>query len=155
MLQRLAVNTLLAVLRSYAFGLWTGAMVGFAFFFAPAAFAHVGPTPAFAATIAASIIAITYFGYVCGGIVVLSALLELRSNRNILWLAAIAVVMCALGAYETNAVVPLMQHTPLQTPAYDALHRRSSSIYSVVLLLGLIAIAISGAAQRRVHLRAR
>lgn len=149
MLQRLAVNTLLAVLRSYAFGLWTGAMVGFAFFFAPAAFAHVGPTPAFAATIAASIIAITYFGYVCGGIVILCALLELRSNRSAIWLAAIAVVMCALGAYETNAVVPLMQHTPLQTPAYDALHRRSSSIYSVILLLGLAGMALT-AIRRRV-----
>lgn len=98
MLQRLAVNTLLGVLRLYAFGLWTGTMVGFAFFFAPAAFAHVGPTPAFAATIAASIVAITYFGYVCGGVVLLAALLELRSNAGALWLAAIAVVMCALGA---------------------------------------------------------
>lgn len=149
MLQRLAVNTLLAVLRLYAFGLWTGAMVGFAFFFAPAAFAHVGPTQAFAATIAASITAITYFGYVCGGVVVLSALFDVRCNRSILWLAAIAVVMCALGAYETNVIVPLMQHTPLQTPAYDALHHRSSSVYSVVLLLGLIAVALSALMQRR------
>jgi hypothetical protein len=155
MLQRLAVNTLLGVLRFYAFGLWTGAMVGFAFFFAPAAFAHVGPTPAFAATIAASIVAITYFGYVCGGVAVLSALLELRSNRSAVWLAVIAVIMCALGAYETNVVVPLMQHTPLQTPAYDALHHRSSSVYSIVLLLGILAIALSALLQRRAPSAAR
>jgi divalent metal cation (Fe/Co/Zn/Cd) transporter len=124
-------------------------MVGFAFFFAPAAFAHVGPTPAFAATIAASIVAITYFGYVCGGVVVLSAVLEMRSNRSAVWLAAIALIMCALGAYETNVVVPLMQHTQLQTPAYDALHRRSSSVYSIVLLLGLVGMAFSGVGRRR------
>ncbi len=115
-------------------------MAGFAFIFAPAAFAHVGPTAAFAATIAASIRGLTFFGFGCAAVLVLASLAEFR---RLWWLAAIAVVMCALSWYEVQVVVPLMERTPLQTPAYEALHHRSSAVYSAVLLLGLLGLGIA------------
>lgn len=131
-------------MRLYAFGLWTGAMLGFAFFFAPQAFAHVGPTPRFAATIAASIVALTRFGYVCAAVIVAASLLQLRKRPALAFCAVLAAIVCALGAYETHAVIPLMQHTALETPAYDALHRQSSGVYSVILLCGLIGFGLAG-----------
>lgn len=139
---------MLTVLRTFAFGLWVGAMTGFAFIFAPIAFRTIGPTPAFAATIASSIGALTAFGYGCAALAVVTSALEVpRSRRMIVPLAA-ALVMAALGYYETAVIVPSMQHTPLQTPAYDALHRRSSGVYSAILLLGIAGWAAGALAPR-------
>jgi ABC-type transport system involved in multi-copper enzyme maturation permease subunit len=133
-----------SLLRLLALGLWVGAMIGFAFIFAPIAFATIGPTPAFAATIARVVGAVTVFGYACALIAVLAsvALFGSQSRRSIA-IVTLVVIMSALGLYETHAIVPLMQSTPLQTPAYDALHRRSSAVYSAILLCGLAAFVMS------------
>ncbi len=121
-----------------AFGLWSGVMIGFAFLFAPLAFSTLGPTPVFAALIARTMGAITLFGYGCAAAAVLASLTDLRARpARAGALIVIALVMSALGWYEVHAIVPLMQQTALHTPAYDALHRRSSSIYAAVLILGL------------------
>ena len=132
------------MIRLLALGLWLGAMVGFAFLFAPTAFAHVGPTPAFAATIAACVGLLTrlgdWSGIVAGAITVF-AYLERRRTATVI-VACIAIAI-ALGFVETQWIVPQMQSTPLQTPAYDALHQRSSSIYSAIVLAVAVAFGLS------------
>jgi hypothetical protein len=128
---------MLTVLRNLAFGLWVGAMTGFAFIFAPIAFHAVGPTPAFATTIASVVRALTTFGYICAIVAIVASALDLSRSRRMLVPLVAALAMSALGYYETRVIVPQMERTALQTPAYDALHRRSSSVYSVILLLGV------------------
>ena len=123
-------------------------MIGFAFIFAPSAFSHIGATPAFAATIAASIRGVTVFGYGCTTAVVLACIPGLRRVPRNWWLIAIALVMSALGWYEVQMVVPLMERTALQTPAYDALHHQSSSVYGVILILGLAGLGLSATEKR-------
>lgn len=130
--------------RIIVLGLWVGAMAGFAFVFAPIAFAHMGPTPAFAATIAACVQAIVRVGgwiaVVAAAITVFARLESRRAAAVIVGLLALAI---ACGAYETSVIIPQMQQTPLLTPAYEALHRESSSVYGVALLAALIALLVS------------
>ncbi|MDQ2872913.1 MAG: DUF4149 domain-containing protein [Candidatus Eremiobacteraeota bacterium] len=135
---------MLSMLRVLALGLWVGAMTGFAFIFAPIAFHTIGPTASFAATIASSVQAITIFGYICAAVAIGVSIVLMRAMpRRSFAIIVLAAIMSALGFYESHAIVPLMQSTPLQTPAYDALHRRSSSIYSVVLIAGLAAFVLA------------
>ncbi len=138
------VSNVLYVVRIVLLGLWVGAMAGFAFLFAPIAFAHIGPTPPFAATIAASVRAITATGVVLG---VLAAVTTLgvrgerpRQKINIVLCIAIAI---AFSVIETQVIVPKMEATPLMTAAYNALHRQSSGVYSGVLLFALLALVFS------------
>lgn len=125
-------------------------MAGFAFLFAPIAFAHVGPTPAFAATIAACVHAITVTGDVLGIIAVIATLLgRLNSPRVSAVIIALVAIAIAFGAIETSIIVPKMQTTPLLTPAYDSLHRQSSAVYSVILVAALAAFIGSLSKQAR------
>ena len=131
-------------IRVLVLGLWVGAMAAFAFVFAPLAFAHVGPTPAFAATIAACVRTIVCVGgwaaIVAAAISVFARLESRRATALIVACLALA-VLC--GAYETSAIVPQMERTPLLTPAYDALHRESSGVYGAAFLAALIALVLS------------
>ena len=131
-------------LRIIILGLWVGAMAGFAFVFAPIAFAHIGATPAFASMIAACVQAIVRIGgWIAVGAAAITVFARLESRR----VAAIIVGLLALaigsGAYETSVIIPQMQQTPLLTPGYEALHRESSSVYGVALLATLIALVAS------------
>ncbi|HEY5340185.1 MAG TPA: DUF4149 domain-containing protein [Candidatus Aquilonibacter sp.] len=127
-------------IRIVLLGLWVGAMAAFAFVFAPIAFAHIGPTPAFAATIAANVRAIVQGGnwiaVLCAAITVYARLEPRRTSALIVGCLALA-VLC--GAFETGIIVPQMEHTPLLTPAYDALHRESSGVYGLASLAALVA----------------
>jgi hypothetical protein len=120
-------------------------MIGFAFIFAPLAFKALGPVPIFAALIVRTINAITLFGYGCSIAAIAASLLDLRSGIRAAALAVIAIVMAALSWYETHAIVPTMERTQIASPSYEALHHQSSSVYGVVLLLGLIALIWSAA----------
>jgi len=73
-------------------------------------------------------------------ITVFAGLESRRAAAVIVGLLALAI---ACGAYETAVIVPQMQQTPLLTPAYEALHRESSSVYAGALLAALIALAAS------------
>jgi Domain of unknown function (DUF4149) len=130
--------------RIIILGLWVGATVGFAFVFAPIAFAHIGATPPFAATIAACLQTIVRIGgwiaVVAAAITVFAGLESRRAAAVIVGLLALAI---ACGAYETSFIIPQMQQTPLLTPTYEALHRESSSVYGVALLAVLIALGVS------------
>jgi len=135
---------MLNVIRIVALGLWVGALAGFAFFFAPAAFAHVGPTQAFADTIAACVLALARFGWLLGAVAVAAALLDRNAPRREAVFTALAVVLATgLGVVEVVAIVPHMQNTPLGTPAYHALHGRSSLVFGLSLVCALAGLAIS------------
>lgn len=125
-------------------------MTGFAFIFAPIAFHTIGPTPKFAATIAATIGTIAFFGYICAAVAALATLPSFVAfPRRSCAVLALLLLMTVLSFYETRAVVPRMEVTPLQTPAYDRLHERSSLVYGIVLLSGLAAFVIAAWPQSR------
>jgi hypothetical protein len=131
-------------IRIVLLGLWVGAMVAFAFVFAPIAFAHIGPTPAFAATIAACVRALVRIG---DAVALLCAVLTLvapgQSRRRAAFIVALLALTMLAGFYETGIIVPRMETTPLQTPAYDALHRQSSTVYGIALLAAFAALIAS------------
>jgi hypothetical protein len=135
---------MLNVIRIVALGLWVGALAGFAFFFAPIAFAHVGPTQAFADTIASCVLALARFGWLLGAVAVAATLLDRTMSRRAVVFTTLAVVLAiGLSIVEVTAIVPHMQSTPLGTPAYAALHGQSSLVYGLGLLCALAALAIS------------
>lgn len=131
---------MLGIVRIVTLGLWVGALAGFAFFFAPIAFAHVGPTPSFAATIAACVVTLARLGWFLGAIALAAAFADRRVPRAALLALSIGVVL-AIGCsiVEVLAVVPQMEATPLATPAYEALHRESSLVYGCGFLAALAA----------------
>jgi hypothetical protein len=129
---------MLNVIRVVALGLWVGALAGFAFFFAPIAFAHVGPTQAFADTIATCVLALARFGWLLGGIAVAAALFDRSAAPPMARITTLAVILAiGLSIVEVVAIVPHMQTTPLGTPAYDALHKQSGLVYGLALLCAL------------------
>jgi hypothetical protein len=131
-------------IRIVLLGLWVGAMAAFAFLFAPIAFAHVGPTPAFATTIAAAVRSIVRIGdwiaVIIAGITVFTTLESRRTAAIIVACLAVA-ILC--GAYESAVVIPKMEVTPLLTPAYDTLHRQSSAVYGTAFIFAFAALALS------------
>lgn len=119
-------------------------MTAFAFIFAPVAFAHVGPTTEFAATIAACVRVLTRAGDWLGlAAVAITLYANLESRRMAAAIVACVALAIVAGFIETNTIVPQMAATPLHTSAYDALHRRSSEVYSLVLLSALGAFVLS------------
>lgn len=134
---------MLNVVRIVALGLWVGALAGFAFFFAPAAFAHIGATPAFAATIGACVIDLTRAGWLLGAVAVAAAFLDNRRSKATLVTAIAVAVAILFSIIEVAMILPQMQATPLGTAAYDALHRESSHVYGIALLGALTALIAS------------
>ncbi len=134
---------MLSVFRIVALGLWVGAMAGFAFLFAPIAFTHIGPTPAFASTIAASVRAITTAGNLLGILAVVATLVLRESPRTKAAVIGCVALAIFFGSIETSLIVPEMQNTPLLTPAYESLHRQSSGVYAAVLVCALGALVVS------------
>jgi hypothetical protein len=138
------LSALWSALRLFLLAAWAGAMIVFAFVFAPAAFAHVGPTPQFAATIAASLRTLGNLGSLFGiAAVALTFVLGKHDPRR----APIVVLFVALAiasvTVENAFIVPKMEATPLLTPAYEALHGWSSRVYSLALLAVLAAFGFS------------
>ena len=135
---------MLQSLRIILLALWVGAMAAFAFIFAPIAFQHEGPTPAFAATIAACVRWIVAAGNWIAFLTMLITWrggLETTPRREFINLL-LALAICA-GGYEVYAIVPRMEVTPLLTPAYEALHRESSAVYGAAFLAAAIALVLT------------
>jgi hypothetical protein len=135
-----------STLRIIVLALWVGAMAAFAFIFAPIAFHNVGPTPAFAATIASCVRNIVAFGDVCAAIAafITAGFFWRRTVR----LADAIVMLCmaiaiGCGTYEVAAIVPRMQATALLTPAYEALHKESSAVYGAAFLSVVAALVLA------------
>jgi Domain of unknown function (DUF4149) len=131
-------------LRIIVLGLWVGAMAGFAFIFAPLLFAHTGPTPQFAATIAACVRAIVRAGNgLAAAAAVITVIARLEPGRWSIAIVGCLVVAALCGTIEVNAIVPQMERTALLTPAYEALHRESSGVYGLAFLSALGALVLS------------
>jgi Domain of unknown function (DUF4149) len=143
------------VVEALALAVWVGALAGFAFVFAPLAFGIVTDLDRFAELAGRSILALTQLGYVCGAIAIVAAIVRSRGGARLRVVAISAALL--LSAYDAQAIVPQMQTlsarfggsfaaVPPSDPrrvAYDDLHRRSSEVYGLALLLGLVAIALA------------
>lgn len=141
------------LLRLTALGSWLGGMLAFAFIFAPTAFAHIGPTPAFAATIAATLVTLTRAGFVCAALAIIATLRLYASDRMRRFGVIITGVVVATiaGIFELAIIIPSMRNTPLGTHAYDALHHQSSTVYSVALIAVATAFAVATFSHPRIR----
>jgi hypothetical protein len=149
-----------AAIESLALALWIGALAGFAFVFAPAAFHVVTDTGEFATLIGRVLTQIGLLGGACGSIAIIAIVIggagtvRTRTARIL-----IVAVMLALSAYVTSNVIPEMEATaksfnaPFASIAktdprrvrYDELHQISSRAYALVLILGAAAIVLAAA----------
>ncbi|MGH7708379.1 MAG: DUF4149 domain-containing protein [Vulcanimicrobiaceae bacterium] len=160
---------ILVLAERLALALWIGGLVGFAFLFAPVAFATIPDLATFARLIGRELLALARFGYVCGAValIALGWRARIAPVRGTMIRAALVLAMLVLVAIETRIVVPQMGRllsaidAPLGTlartdsrrAAYDAEHRRSSTIYGAVLVLGLLAFAAAGSERPPVRRR--
>ena len=144
---RTRLDRILAAIEIPALGLWLGALCGFAFIFAPAAFANVSDITQFATLIAANLRALALFGAVCGGLAILAALarsIDAADRTSDIVRAGLVLVALVLVAYETFAIVPAMAAiADLHSPEYAALHGRSTQVYGGVVLLAFAALVTS------------
>lgn len=142
-------DRVLAAVEIPALGVWLGALVGFAFVFAPAAFRVVAPLDVtrFAALIGQSLGTLTVWGYVLGGIAIVAALLRALFAGDRVWdFVRILLIAFALGlaTYDERAIVPAMTATTdVHSAAYHDLHNRSTQVYGGVVLLTLIALVLT------------
>lgn len=141
-----------SMLRSLALGLWLGALVAFAFIFAPIAFAQIGATPGFAATIATSIGMLVRAGDWCG---ILAAAITVFTRLEKRRIAAIIVggiaLAILLGFVETQSIIPAMQAVQPGSRAFAQVHQRSAAIYGVVVLA--VVTAFGAASYRSSRMR--
>lgn len=155
----------IAVVEQWALAVWVGSLAGFAFVFAPIAFSRLnGDLDLFSSIVASVLGALTLLGNVCGAIVILTSLLYAwltlrggRSPRLALVRIGCIVVMLGLAAFSQAQITPAMAqaqasfHAPFDSipkgdprrVRYDRLHARSSRVYGGVLIVGLIALALS------------
>ena len=154
MLERIAI-----VIQSLALALWTGAMAGFAFIFAPIAFRTIGNMTTFGAVTSGVLGSLSTFGSVCGTIAIVASLgrswaaenARIRVFGNLL-----IVVAFGATAYEQQIVLPRMEATAARIPgaidsvpkedparvAYDAQHSASTRVYGLAFLCVAAATAL-------------
>jgi hypothetical protein len=144
---RTRLDRVLAAIEIPALGLWVGALCGFAFIFAPAAFHIVSDITQFAALTSANLRALAFVGYACGGIAIVLAILRSREaadRTNDLVRALLVALALGVISYEMVAVVPAMAAIPdVRSDAYHALHGRSTAIYGSAVLLALAALVLA------------
>ena len=142
-------DRVLAAIEIPALGLWLGALVGFAFIFAPLAFRIVAPLDIarFAALMAQTLGTLTLWGYVLGGVAIVIVLLRSAGAGDRTWDFGRAVLLAAalgLAAYQQQAIVPAMTAiTDVRSPEYRALHQRSTQIYGAVVVLVFAALVLA------------
>jgi putative copper export protein len=154
------VERTFTVLEAVSLALWVGGLAAFGLFFAPIAFHVLSASDGFSTLIESVLRALTRFGYGCGAVALLSALVQMR-DEGLRPLARVRigllVAMLAASAFDANAIVPAMDSTakalngamdsiPKDDPRrvkYDAQHRESTTLYGFVVLLGLGAVALA------------
>jgi hypothetical protein len=144
---RSRLDRILAAIEIPAIGVWLGALCGFAFVFAPAAFNIVTDLTQFAALTAANLRVLAEIGAVCGLVAIVTALLRSRDaadRTNDISRAILIAIALGLVAYETFAIIPAMAAIPdLHSDAYHALHGQSSAVYGGVVLCALVALILA------------
>jgi hypothetical protein len=152
--------TLAKVLYHLALGLWVGAIVVVSFVVAPAVFRAVPSETA--GTVMGHVFPL-YYAFTSGaGVVALAAAWWLRGRTNGVGVStptvAVLVVMLAATIYAGVVVSPRARalrpalHVEPVDPAvraeFDGLHRRAVQLNGLVLLLGLVASAVSSRSAR-------
>ncbi|HEX3465272.1 MAG TPA: DUF4149 domain-containing protein [Candidatus Elarobacter sp.] len=146
-------DRVLAAIEIPALGAWLGALVGFAFVFAPLAFRLVAPLDVarFAELVARSIGVLSVWGYVLGGLAIVVVLVRSAFAGERTWdflRAALIALALGLSIYQQRAIVPAMAATTDVTSArYHGLHQQSTLVYGCAVML--IAVALVLAAVRR------
>src|SRR5476649_91173 len=144
---RTRLDRILAAVEIPAIGLWLGALCGFAFIFAPAAFALVPDITQFANLTAANLRVLAYVGAICGGLAIVIALVrsfDAADRTNDIVRAALILIALLLVAYETFAIVPaLATITDLHSADFAELHQRSTQVYGGVVVLALAALVMA------------
>jgi signal transduction histidine kinase len=146
-------DRVLAAVEIPALGVWLGALLAFAFVFAPLAFRIVAPLGVvrFAELIASAIGVLTLWGYVLGGLALVVVIVRSAEAGERTWdfiRAALIALALGLAAYQQRAIVPAMAAvSDVRSEAYQALHRRSTLVYGCAVVL--IAAALVLAAVRR------
>jgi len=144
---RTRLDRILAAVEIPAMGLWLGALCGFAFIFAPAAFALVPDISQFANLTTANLRVLAEVGAVCGGLTIVVALvrsLDAADRTNDIVRAALILLALLLLAFETFAIVPAMAAiTDVHSPDFADLHQRSMEVYGGVVALVLAALIVA------------
>jgi hypothetical protein len=144
---RTRLDRILAAVEIPAIGLWLGALCGFAFIFAPAAFRLVPDVTQFANLTATNLRILADVGAVCGAVAIVVALvrsLDASDRTNDIFRAGLILVALLLVAYETFAIVPAMAAiTDVHSPDFAELHQRSSQVYGGVVVLALAALIMA------------
>ena len=144
---RTRLDRVLAAVEIPALGLWLGALCGFAFIFAPAAFHVVTDLTQFAALTSANLRVLANVGYVCGGLAIVLALARSReaSDRtNDLVRALLVLIALGFVTYDMAAIVPAMAALPdVHADAYHALHGRSTVVYGGAVVCATAALVLA------------
>jgi hypothetical protein len=143
---RTRLDRVLAAIEILALGGWLGALCGFAFVFAPAAFRIVTDLTQFATLTAANLRTLATVGWVCGGLGIVAALVRSREaadRTNDLVRALLILLALGLIGYVSLAIVPAMAAIPdFQSDAYHALHARSTAVYGGAVLCVATALVL-------------
>jgi hypothetical protein len=144
---RTRLDRVLAAIEIPALGLWLGALCGFAFIFAPAAFAIVPDLTEFAKLTVTNLRILSYAGYVCGGLGIVIALVRSRDaadRTNDIVRAGLLLIALLLVAIEAFAVIPALNAiTDVHSADFAELHQRSTQVYGAVVVLVLAALVLA------------
>jgi hypothetical protein len=144
---RTRLDRILAAVEIPALGLWLGALCGFAFIFAPAAFALVPNGAQFASLTTANLRVLADVGVVCGGIAIVVALVrsfDAADRTNDIVRAALIVLALLLVAWETFGIVPAMATiADVHSQDFADLHQRSMEVYGGVVIFALAALVMA------------
>lgn len=144
---RTRLDRVLAAVEIPALGLWLGALCGFAFIFAPAAFRIVSELTQFAALTTTNLRLLAIVGAACGALTIAAAAvrsLDASDRTNDIVRVLLVVLALLLVGYETFAIVPAMLGVAnVQSPDFAALHQRSSQVYGAVVACVLAALVLA------------
>jgi hypothetical protein len=144
---RTRLDRLLAAVEIPALGLWLGALCGFAFIFAPAAFRIVTDPGQFAGLIVSNLQTLALAGAACGGLAFVVALVrsfDAADRTNDIVRAALILVALLLVWYETAGIVPALSAiADVQSSAFAELHQRSTQIFGGIVVLVLAALVMA------------
>lgn len=144
---RTRLDRILAAVEIPAIGLWLGALCGFAFIFAPAAFRLVPDVTQFSSLTASNLRALGVVGAICGGLAIVVALirsLDASDRTSDIVRAALILVALILVGYDTFAIVPAVAAvTNVHSPEFAELHHRSTQVYGGVVVLTFVALVMA------------
>ena len=137
----------LAAVEIPALGLWMGALLGFAFIFAPRAFHIVADVTQFAALTATNLAILAEVGYVSGAIAIVAAIVRSRDaadrTNDIIRIGLILIALALVGIQSATIIPAMTAAQDVHSAAYHDLHARSTAVYGGVVLLGFAALIMA------------